>query len=82
MVIKNGLVAFSGKDEFLPRDIRIHDGRIAEIGSDFAGEPVVDAEGCWVVPGGVDPHVHFYEPGYTQREDFAHGNAEIGRAHV
>lgn len=75
MVIKNGLVAFSGKDEFLPRDIRIEDGRIAEIGSDLAGKPVVDAQGCWVVPGGVDPHVHFYEPGYTQREDFAHGNA-------
>lgn len=75
MVIKNGLVALSGENEFLPRDIRVTDGKIEEIGSDLSGEPVVDASQHWIIPGGVDPHVHFYDPGYTQREDFAQGTA-------
>jgi len=33
----------------------------------------IDADGLLVVPGGIDPHVHFDDPGYTTREDFFHG---------
>ncbi len=32
---------------------------------------VVDATGCWVLPGAIDTHGHTREPGYTQKEDFA-----------
>ena len=74
VVIKNGLAAFSGEDAFLRRDIRIDNGVIAEIGTGFsAGYNVIDATDCWVLPGGIDPHVHFYDPGYTEKEDFYHG---------
>lgn len=78
MIIKNGLVAFSGEDEFLSKDLRIQDGRIVGIGRELKGgsnDNVLDASDCWVLPGAVDPHVHFYDPGYTQKEDFAHGSA-------
>ena len=30
---------------------------------------VVDADGLWALPGGVDVHVHLREPGYTHKED-------------
>lgn len=79
MVVKNGLVGLSGEDEFRRTDIRIENGVIAAIGNDlserYAGDDTIDASGCWVVPGGIDPHVHFYDPGYNEREDFAHGTA-------
>ena len=47
-------------------DLRIRDGRIAEIGSGLsagAGEDVVDARGRRLLPGMIDDQVHFREPG-------------------
>lgn len=35
----------------------------------------VDASGLLVAPGAIDMHVHFREPGFTDKEDFAHGTA-------
>ncbi len=35
---------------------------------------IIDLEGMLVIPGGIDPHVHFDTPGYTHREDFYHGS--------
>ena len=78
MIVKNGLVAFSGEDEFLRKDLKLQDGRIVEIGRDLTAnhdDEILDASDCWVLPGGIDPHVHFYDPGYTDKEDFAHGSA-------
>jgi allantoinase len=37
-------------------------------------EEVIDAAGLLVIPGGVDPHVHFDTPGYTDHEDFTCGS--------
>ena len=34
----------------------------------------IDAEGLLVLPGAIDPHVHFNTPGYTEREDFTCGS--------
>jgi len=33
-----------------------------------------DAAGKWVLPGAIDAHVHFREPGLTEKEDFASGS--------
>jgi dihydroorotase len=55
-------------------DLRIHGHRIAEIGSGLAahaGEQVFDAAGLWLLPGVIDDHVHFREPGYTAKADIA-----------
>ncbi len=75
MIVKNGLVAFPGEDEFLQKDLRLENGKIAEIGRDLTGPDILDASGMHVLPGGIDPHVHFYDPGYTEKEDFFHGTA-------
>ena len=51
-----------------PRDIRIDDGVIAEIGTglDARGAETIEADGLVALPGLVDLHTHLREPG---RED-------------
>lgn len=43
-------------------DIGIQGGVIREIGENLSGTEIVDARGLYVVPGGVDPHVHLQMP--------------------
>lgn len=38
-----------------------------------AGATVIDASGCWVAPGLVDPHVHLRDPGFPEKETIATG---------
>lgn len=38
-------------------------------------ERVIDARGLWVLPGAVDVHVHFRDPGLVESEDFTSGSA-------
>jgi allantoinase len=68
-----------------PVDIAIADGVIAAIGPSLpttAGERI-DADGRVVLPGGVDPHVHFNEPGpRTPSEGFASGSASLAAGGV
>ncbi|MFO7942014.1 MAG: allantoinase AllB [Bacillota bacterium] len=45
-----------------------------EVGDDEV-KRVMDVSGMYVLPGIVDPHVHFNEPGKDEREDFATGSA-------
>jgi len=55
-------------------DLRVHGQRIAEIGGDLAAhanEQLFDASGLWLLPGMIDDHVHFREPGYTAKADIA-----------
>ena len=56
-------------------DVRIEDGRIAEIGRDLQhpDAETIDASGLTVTPGLVDPHVHLRTPGDEEEEDIASG---------
>lgn len=75
MIVKNGRVALPRKERPEAVDIRVENGRISEIGRDLSGDAdILDARGLLVLPGGIDPHVHFDDPGYTHREDFHHGS--------
>ena len=58
MLIKNGRIVL--KDSVLDGDIRIENGRIAEIGIGLcaASDTVIDADGLYVCPGFVDIHTH------------------------
>jgi len=38
------------------------------------GARVIDADGLFLMPGAIDPHVHFNTPGFEQRDDFEHGS--------
>lgn len=75
MIIKNGKVALPGHNKLKSLDIRLEKGRISEIGPDLQDNEVIDARGLHIFPGAIDPHVHFNEPGFTEREDFYHGSS-------
>lgn len=54
------------------------DGKIIAIGTDLtpeAGDEVIELEGRWLLPGLVDCHVHFREPGLERKEGYAFGSA-------
>ncbi|MCV3768920.1 dihydropyrimidinase [Rhizobium sp. TRM95796] len=81
-VIRNGTVA-TASDTF-QSDVGIKDGRIAALaaGLDDADE-VIDATGLFVLPGGIDSHVHLDQPsgdGIVMADDFDSGtrSAAIG----
>jgi dihydroorotase len=61
-------------------DLLIEDGVVValEPNLDVPGAEVLDASGCWVVPGLVDLHTHLREPGQEYKEDIGSG----GRAAV
>ncbi|MGI6743007.1 MAG: dihydroorotase [Eubacteriales bacterium] len=74
MLIKNADAYING--EFRRADIRITDGRIAEVGENLSsGGDAVDASGLCAAPGLVDMHVHLREPGQTHKEDIMSGSA-------
>ncbi len=82
MIIKNGKVFLPGCKELMVVDIRVDDGdgKIAEICEQGVAalcstgdDETLDAAELIILPGGIDPHVHFDDPGYTHREDFEHG---------
>jgi dihydroorotase len=57
-------------------DVVIRDGVISQVGPNVgakAGDDVRNVVGCLVVPGLVDAHVHFRDPGLTYKEDLASG---------
>jgi len=60
-------------------DLAIADGRIAEIAPEIAGSAgeEIDGSGCHLLPGLVDPHVHFNDPGRTEWEGMATGSAAL-----
>lgn len=63
-------------NELQPCTLAVKDGKIAALLLPGAGEASekVDASGCIVLPGLVDAHVHFREPGLTHKEDFDSGS--------
>jgi len=73
-VLKGGTVV--NQDGVGVRDVAVRDGRIAAIGPIDAGSAgeVVDCRGLTVLPGVIDSHVHFREPGLTHKEDLESGS--------
>ena len=79
-VLKGGTVA-CGSGTYTG-DILIRDGRIVSILKDAEiapGTEVIDVSGLIVVPGFVDIHVHFREPGFTAKETVRTGSLAAAR---
>ena len=72
-VIKNGTVVTA--DLSYEADVKIEGGVITEIGKGLKGDKVLDATGCYVMPGGIDPHTHLEMPfmGTYSSDDFESG---------
>src|SRR6266566_2301021 len=59
-------------------EVAIKDGQILAIGEKRAmpaARETFDATGLHLLPGAIDVHVHFREPGYTHKEDWQTGTA-------
>jgi dihydroorotase len=76
LVIHHGTVVTP--DTAFPASVAVKDGRILSVGDADAMPPAaetLDARGLHVLPGAIDVHVHFRDPGYPHKEDFATGTA-------
>jgi len=76
-LLKGGTVVGEyGNDRF---DIGISSGKIAAVGADLgdSATETLDLGGCLILPGGIDPHVHFNEPGRTHWEGWATGSRAL-----
>ncbi|GLS80718.1 dihydropyrimidinase [Paracoccus marinus] len=72
-VIRNGTIVTA--DLTYKADVLIENGRIAAIGQGLTGDTTLDATGCLVMPGGIDPHTHLEMPfmGTYSADDFDSG---------
>ena len=60
-------------------DLRVSNGLIKTIApfgglQPEIGEQVIDGTGLHLLPGAIDPHVHFRDPGNTEKEDLESGS--------
>jgi len=56
-------------------DVSVSDGRIESIGKNLTDKgEIIDAEGLFLIPGIIDPQVHFREPGDIEKEDLHSGS--------
>ena len=63
------------------RDVLLEDGKIARVGEKLKekADTVLNAKGCWVMPGFIDMHVHLRDPGLTWKEDIESGSKAAAR---
>src|ERR1700689_3580330 len=76
LVIHNGTVVTP--DAAFVASVATKDGKILAVGAADAmpqAAETLDARGLHVLPGAIDVHVHFRDPGYPHKEDFATGTA-------
>jgi dihydropyrimidinase len=72
-VIKGGTVVTA--DRTYKADVKTEGGKITAIGDNLSGDVTFDATGCYVMPGGIDPHTHLEMPfmGTYSTDDFESG---------
>ena len=78
LIVRGGTVVLPDTVERL--DIGVRDGKIAGLAPGLDPDDAaaaVDAEGCHVLPGMVDAHVHLNEPGNGHWEGFETGSAAL-----
>ena len=74
-VIKGGTIIAA--DRTYKADVLIDGEIIAAIGADLSGDEIIDATGCYLMPGGIDPHTHLEMPfmGTHSTDDFDTGTS-------
>jgi len=73
LLIKNGKVYQNGT--LIRKNIFIKDDKITKItNQELKSDNIIDAKDKIIIPGLIDAHVHFREPGLTHKEDFLTGS--------
>lgn len=83
LVIRNAHIARADGSTVVG-DLACADGKIARIAPtlDINADETIDARGHLLMPGVIDPHVHFREPGKEYKEDLASGSRAAARGGV
>ena len=73
LIVKNGRVIdpATGRDKV--EDVYIRENVMSDAFPKQEADRIVDAAGCYVMPGLVDLHVHLRDPGLTYKEDVETG---------
>ncbi|MDD2959239.1 MAG: dihydroorotase [Lachnospiraceae bacterium] len=81
LLIKNGRVLDPASEKDGICDVLIADGRIEKVAEHIedTADQVIDASGCFVMPGLIDLHVHLRDPGLTYKEDIETGAKAAAR---
>lgn len=76
ILIKNGRLVDPKNNIDAVKDILVKDGIVAEIADSITSDAdrVIDASSLVVMPGLIDLHVHFREPGFEKKETIATGS--------
>jgi len=85
LLIKSGQVWNSSCNLLKNNDILVVDGKIVEIGEKLSirdNIQIEDVKGKMVLPGAIDPHVHFNDPGFTKKEDFFKGTSAAAKGGI
>lgn len=75
ILIKNTKVFFN--NYLQPAEVLIEDGKIIQISKKIDAQSLnqtIDAKGSLTLPAGIDVHVHFRDPGMTEKEDWYTGS--------
>ncbi len=77
VLIKNGIVVDPAAKTETKADVLIREGRIEKIGPKLRNraDEVIDADGCYIMPGFIDMHVHLRDPGLEYKESIETGGA-------
>src|SRR5580692_3311838 len=76
LLIKNGTILDPSQKMNQRADLLLRDGKIAAIGQNLgSADQIIDATNKLIVPGLLDIHVHFREPGNEEEETIATGAA-------
>ena len=76
LVIKNARIFLN--DTIQPVEIAVDNGKITKLGKIIVAEEanrIIDTKGALVLPGAIDVHVHFRDPGMTKKEDWYTGSS-------
>ena len=75
ILIKGGRVINPATQMEEEADVLIEEDKVVEMKKNIEekADRVLDASGCYVMPGFIDMHVHFRDPGFEQKEDIYTG---------
>ena len=88
MIIKNGHVIDPASRTDQVMDLMIENGKIVRVEENIqvkaydVNDEVIDAKGCWVIPGAIDLHVHLREPGFEHKETIHTGTLSAAKGGV
>lgn len=82
LLLKNVVIS---EDKDLSRvNVTVSEGIVTSISPwcEAGGNDGIDCDGAWLLPGAIDLHVHFREPGATHKEDIRSGSGAALRAGI